>query len=104
MWDNGIVTKQPTKTEPGEKVYTCTVCGTTKTQSIAALQTGSSAPSSENENALDQSLSPLNHENTPDDPAKTGNTDLLPLWIGVFTATGVIAVIAYKKLGKKRMD
>lgn len=104
VWDNGNVTKQPTETEPGEKVYTCTVCGTTKTQSIAALQTGSSAPSSENESASNQSLSPLNHENTPDDPAKTGNTDLLPLWIGVFTAAGVIAVIAYKKLGKKRMD
>ena len=36
--------------------------------------------------------------------ASFGRNDLLPLWIGVFTATGVIAVIAYKKLGKKRMD
>ena len=35
-WDGGVVTKQPTETEKGEKTYTCTRCGATKTESIPA--------------------------------------------------------------------
>lgn len=31
-WDNGTVTKTATCQERGEKLYTCTVCGTTKTE------------------------------------------------------------------------
>lgn len=104
VWDNGSVTKQPTKAEQGEKTYTCTVCGTTKTEPIAALQTDSNVPAPGNGSASGQSSNPLNHENTPDDPAKTGNTDLLPLWAGVFTAAGIAAMTAYKKLDKKRMN
>lgn len=36
-WDNGKVTKEATITETGVKTYTCTVCGTTKTESIPKL-------------------------------------------------------------------
>lgn len=36
-WDDGVVTKAVTHTEDGELTYTCTVCGTTKTESIPAL-------------------------------------------------------------------
>lgn len=36
-WDAGVVTKEPTCTEAGVKTYTCTVCGETKTEAIAAL-------------------------------------------------------------------
>lgn len=35
-WNDGIVTKEPTCTEVGEKTYTCT-CGATKTEPIKAL-------------------------------------------------------------------
>ena len=35
-WDNGKVTKEATCTEDGEKIYTCTVCNTTKTEVIPA--------------------------------------------------------------------
>ncbi len=35
-WGSGVVTKQPTETEKGEKTYTCTRCGATKTESIPA--------------------------------------------------------------------
>lgn len=35
-WNDGIVTKEPTCTEAGEKTYTCT-CGATKTEPIKAL-------------------------------------------------------------------
>ncbi len=44
-WDNGKITKQPTETADGEKTYTCTVCGETKTEKIPAI--GSTTPSTE---------------------------------------------------------
>lgn len=37
QWDDGVITKEPTATEPGIKTYTCTVCNKTKTESIAKV-------------------------------------------------------------------
>ena len=37
-WDAGVVTKEPTYTSTGTKKYTCTNCGTTKTETIAKLE------------------------------------------------------------------
>lgn len=36
-WDEGAVTKEPTKKETGEKVLTCKNCGETKTEEIPVL-------------------------------------------------------------------
>lgn len=36
-FDGGIVTKQPTSTQAGERVYTCSICGGTKTETIPML-------------------------------------------------------------------
>ena len=36
-WDEGVITVQPTCTEPGEKVYTCVRCDETKTEEIPAM-------------------------------------------------------------------
>ncbi len=36
-WDDGVVTVQPTETQTGLRVYTCTVCSATKNESIDAL-------------------------------------------------------------------
>lgn len=36
IWNTGEVTTEPTCTAVGERVYTCTVCGVTKTEPIAA--------------------------------------------------------------------
>ncbi|MGN0585770.1 MAG: choice-of-anchor I family protein, partial [Oscillospiraceae bacterium] len=36
-FDGGVITIQPTEESVGEKVYTCTVCGFTKTETIAML-------------------------------------------------------------------
>ncbi len=36
-WDDGVVTKEPTATEKGEKTYTCSVCKTTKTEEMPVL-------------------------------------------------------------------
>ncbi|MGN0155335.1 MAG: cellulase family glycosylhydrolase [Lachnospiraceae bacterium] len=49
-YGEGVVTKEPTETEKGEKTYTCTVCGATKTEDIDA--TGSSQ--GENQDGGDQ--------------------------------------------------
>ena len=35
-WDGGVVTKEATCTESGTKLYTCSICGKTKTESINA--------------------------------------------------------------------
>ena len=35
-WDQGKITKQPTNKHEGEKTFTCSVCGKTKTRSIKA--------------------------------------------------------------------
>ena len=34
-YDNGVITKEPTCTEEGEKTFTCSLCGETKTESVA---------------------------------------------------------------------
>ena len=36
-WDGGRITLQPTCTQAGESLYTCTRCGETKTESVAAV-------------------------------------------------------------------
>ena len=37
VWNEGVVTTQPTETTEGVKTYTCTVCGNTKTATIGTL-------------------------------------------------------------------
>lgn len=36
-WDDGVVTKEPNYVAEGEKTFTCTVCGTRRTEAIAKL-------------------------------------------------------------------
>ncbi len=38
VWDDGVVTKQPTCQEQGVKTYTCTICGATKTEPIPVTE------------------------------------------------------------------
>ena len=37
QYDDGVVTTQPTCTQKGVKTFTCTVCGTTKTEEVSEL-------------------------------------------------------------------
>lgn len=37
-WDEGIVTVEPTEEAEGEMLYTCTVCGETKTETLPVLE------------------------------------------------------------------
>ena len=43
-WNNGIITKPATIAEEGVKTYTCTVCGVTRTETIAKLQMPTATP------------------------------------------------------------
>ena len=36
-WDKGVVTKKPTSKDTGIKTYTCTICGATKTETLATV-------------------------------------------------------------------
>ena len=38
IWNDGVITKQPTYTEKGEIKYTCTLCGDTYTEEIPQLE------------------------------------------------------------------
>ena len=35
-WDTGSITKKPTCTEPGEKTFVCSICESTKKESVPA--------------------------------------------------------------------
>lgn len=81
-WDEGKVTKEATATAEGEKTYTCSVCGQTKTEAIAKLQPsgGKNAPKA----------------GTP----KTGDESHLVLWAVVLLAAcggGTALVIRSRK-------
>ena len=39
-WDDGVVTREATETEPGEMTFTCKLCGETKTEEIPVLDPG----------------------------------------------------------------
>ena len=47
-WDAGKVTKEPTSSAKGEKTFTCSVCGKTKVEEVAKLQTVAEAIASNN--------------------------------------------------------
>lgn len=51
-WDAGKITKEPTETVNGEKLYTCTVCQETRTETVKAQKTAGEAS-----NRLDSSES-----------------------------------------------
>ena len=51
VWDNGVVTEQPSCTEDGIKIYTCTGCNQTRQETIAAMGHATSAPVRENVSA-----------------------------------------------------
>ena len=85
-YDEGIVPKEPTETEPGEKLYTCQVCGETYTEEIPVIEPSepSETPSDEpsdnqsSEPSVEDSSEPSNNpssetsDKTPDN-SQSGN-------------------------------
>lgn len=74
VWDEGKITKEPTKTEEGIKTYTCTRCWQTKWETIPKLNGDSDNPggnTGDNENPDNPGGNTGDNEN-PDNPG--GNT------------------------------
>ena len=70
-WNEGEITTPATKTTPGVKTYTCTVCGRTRTESISALgytiafdSQGGSAVASITKDAGEEVTAPADPERT----------------------------------------
>ncbi len=74
IWDNGVVTTEPTASTDGEKTYTCTICGVTKTEKIPA--TGGTNPPSGNENG-NITTEVQQGENVPATEVKTPKDELI---------------------------
>ena len=68
-WDGGVVTKEATTTEEGIMTYTCTVCGTTKTETIAVktlLAPSVTLGVSQNNGKIRMTGSVVDYENSDD--------------------------------------
>ena len=91
-WDNGVETKPATEDEVGEKTYTCTDCGITRTEEIPKLEPGEPTVSaiSEDTAILFSSTTDL-------------NSDLVPGAKVVQTAEKAVTLITSSK-GKDGID
>ncbi len=81
-WDEGVVTKEPTKDEVGIETYTCSLCGATKNKKIAQLADGASNPGKDD----GQGLNPI-------------------VWVAgglvVVALIAVVIIVVLKKKGNK---
>ena len=92
-WDKGTVTKEPTLQEEGEITYTCTVCGQTRTETLAKLtgksEDGTSFGPGAMEEIVEQAIADMKNDNDPPGTAfgllqaksaKQTNTSLTVNW------------------------
>ncbi len=70
-WDSGTITVQPTTDREGEKTFTCTVCGRTKTESVGKLPQSHTESSQPGDKKPDNS-NQQNNGNTEDTKVDTG--------------------------------
>ena len=85
-WDGGVVTKEATATQKGEKTYTCTVCKETKKEEIP-VKTDHSAPTlgdAQDDKASKQAL-PVGTKKTSDDRKATYKVTTSDLTKGTVT-------------------
>ncbi len=76
-WDGGEVTKQPTADTAGIKTFKCTVCGTTKTETIPAAGGSTKPENPDTPDIPENPDTPVTPEN-PDTPDNTDNGDNPP--------------------------
>ena len=87
-WDDGKVTALPTTAKEGEKAFTCTVCGATKTEAIAKLP-NRPAPK------------PGTAAATPVQSGKTGDAGIaLYAGMSLLSLTGGAWIVGKKRSGK----
>lgn len=86
-WDEGTVTKDPTTTAEGEKTYTCSACGKTKTEAIAKLAAATGTTGGKVE--------------TKTKSPKTGDESHVAVWAAVLLAACGAAVVAVARRKKE---
>ena len=90
-WDEGVVVKQPAPGVTGEKQYTCSICGGTKTETLASLPITPVGP------APGEKTDPKDND-LPDETEKSTFSDVTDQWFaedvayvaekGLMTGTG----------------
>lgn len=79
IWNSGSITKEPSDTEAGIKTYTCTACGTTKTETIPKTEPSpTTTPTS-----------------TPDPQPSAPETEIIP----TLTAQGHVQTYGWQSTG-----
>lgn len=81
-YDSGTVTKEPTESAEGEKTFTCTLCGSTKTEAIPRLDepvSDTSTPETSTSDDITTDVSetkpPVSDVTTTDAPETTDKTE-----------------------------
>ena len=82
-WDDGVVTVEPTVKADGEKLYTCTVCSATRTESIPKLADSGEKPGDSGEKPNNGSV-------------ETGDSGVL-LWIALFSVAALGTCVLTRK-------
>lgn len=97
-WDEGIITKEATTEEEGEKTFTCTECGETYTETVEKLTEESTGESD------DSTLDDTDGSITEGDAAETGDITNLSLWIllMVLSACTIAAEVLFTKKKTRR--
>ena len=92
-WNDGEVVTPATYETKGEKKYTCTECGETKTEEIPVLEKPVTPEEPINPEKPDASETPDDQEKNP----QTGDTLTFALVLFALAAVGVICVITLAK-------
>ncbi|MCR5213705.1 MAG: glycosyl hydrolase 53 family protein [Eubacterium sp.] len=74
-WDDGKVTKEPTKTSEGEMTYTCKVCGETKREKIAKLTSDEESISDDSKSSASDSKSSASDSKSSASDSKSSASD-----------------------------
>ena len=91
QWDEGKVTKEPSETSDGERIFTCAVCKATKTEVIKAGEivsepTEDTDPTESSESTISTGESEASGSQQPGD---TETSSGFPWWIIVIAAVVV---------------
>ncbi len=86
-WDNGVVTKEPTSLEEGEKTYTCEVCKETKVEKLEKLPEVN--PQDKEDNKEDNKEEDKSHQ--------TGDNMMMFVFVALIAVVSAAGVMFSKK-------
>lgn len=107
VWDEGVVTKEPTETEDGIRTYTCSACKETKTEVIPKLGseggdgTGVQPPEGDDPTDDTPEVTPTDKADNASKAVNTGDDNMLFLTVAVLIAA-CVALAAMLKMKKNK--